>query len=166
MNTKRQYPVFAKSLAGVVTIFILGCIILIRGVKDKHEFHQLTGKIVFVGRTFEELPLRHAGKYRYLSIDNYPKIFTIFVGKDFGDFKPHLERIDDLKVGDEIVLYFDEDEKETDKRLNRLIQYIDKNGKPYFMRGSKDKNGGYIFIGLGIILGGWVIYLKKAGKVV
>lgn len=166
MNTKRQYPIFKKSIAGIITILILGSIVLIRGTKDKTEFHQMTGKIVFIDKTFEELPLRHIGKYRYLSIDNYPKVFSIFVGKDFGDFKPYLEKIDDLEVGDEIVVYFDEDTQETDNRLNRLIQYIDKNGEPYFMRGSKDKNGGYFFIGLGIILGGFIIYLKKAGKII
>ena len=166
MNTKRQYPVFKKSIVGVITILFLGSMILIRGTKDKIEFHQLTGKIVFLAKTFEELPLRHEDKYRYLLIDNYPKVFTIFVGKDFGDFKPHLEKIDDLKVGDEIVVYFDEDTKETDNRLNRLIQYIDKGGKPYFVRGSKDKNGGYFFIGLGILLGGMIIYLKKKGKII
>ncbi len=166
MNTKRQYPIFKKSIAGIITILILGSIIMIRGTKDKTEFNQLTGRIVFLDKTFEELPLRHIGKFRYLLIDNYSKVFTIFVGKDFGDFKPHLEKIDDLKVGDEIVVYFDEDPKETDNRLNRLIQFIDKDGKPYFMRGCKDKNGGYFFIGLGILLGGLIIYLKKVGKIV
>ncbi|HEY3370730.1 MAG TPA: hypothetical protein VGK10_07775 [Prolixibacteraceae bacterium] len=166
MKTKLQYPIFKKSIAGVITILILGSFILIRGTKDKTEFHQLTGKVVFLDKTFEELPLRHLGKYRYLLIDNYSNVFEIFVGKDFGDFKPLLERIDDLKVGDEIVVHFDEDSKEKINRLNRLIQYIDKDGKPYFIRGNKDKNGGYFFIGLSIILGAFIIYLKEIGKII
>lgn len=166
MKLKQQYQIFKKSIVGVITILILGSLILYRGTKEKTEFYQVTGKIVYLDKTFEELPIRHPDKYRFLLIDKFPKVFTIFVGKDFGDFKPYFERIDDLKVGDEIVVYFDENAKETDIRLNRLIQYIDKEGTSYFIRSNKDKIGGYFFICMGIILGGLIFYLKKIGRII
>jgi hypothetical protein len=166
MNIKKQYPVFKKSLAGVITIIILGSFILVRGIKEKSDFHRISGRITYLGKVYEELPNRDKGKYRYLLIDTYPKMFELFIGKDFGDFKPKYERIDSLKPGDDILVYYDEDSKETDIRLNRLIQFIDKEDKPYFIRGSKDKNFGFFLIGIGILLGGIIFYLNKTGKII
>lgn len=166
MNAKKQYPVFKKSLAGVITILVLGSLILIRGTKEKTEFPHISGKIIYKGKVYEELPKSDKGKYRYLNIDTYPKMFEIFVGKDRGDFKPDYEQIDSLRKGDTIEIYFDIDPTETDIRLNRLIQFIDKDGKPYYIRGSKDKYGGYFIIGLGILLGAVLVYLKKTGRVI
>ena len=166
LNKKKQYPIFTKSIIGVIIIIVLGLFILIRGTKEKTEFQNITGRITYLNKTFEELPNRNQGKYRYLSIDSYSKVFELFIGKDFGDFKPKYEKIDDLKIGDNIVVYFDVDLNETDVRLNRLLQFIDKDGQPYFIRGSKDKTGGYFFIIIGILLSGLIIYLKKIGKII
>lgn len=166
MNTKKQYPVFKKSLAGVITIIILGSFILIRGTKEKTDFHRIAGRITYLGKVYEELPTRDKGKYRYLLIDTYPKMFELFIGKDYGDFKPSYERIKELKPGDDIVVYYDVSKNETDIRLNRLTQFIDKDGKPYFIRGSKDKNFGFFLIGIGILLGGVIFYLNKTGKII
>jgi hypothetical protein len=165
MNTGKQYPIFTKSMVGVMTILALGTTIFIRGSKDKIEFERIAGKITYLEKTYEELPNRHHGKYRYIEMDAYPKVFELFVGKEFGDFKPHYERIDDLRVGDTIEVYFDEDAKEPDRRLNRLMQFMDKDSQPYYIRGRKDKTGGYFFIFTGILLGGFLIYLKMIGKV-
>lgn len=166
MNIKKQHPIFTKSLVGVITIIVLGSVILIRGTKGKTEFQTITGRITYLEKTYQELPNRHHGKFRYLAIENYPRTFELFVGKDFGDFKPQFERIDDLRAGDNIVVYFEENSNETDARLNRLIQFIDKDGQPYFVRGSKDKTGGYSIIVIGILLGGLIFYLKKTGRII
>lgn len=139
---------------------------IIRGTKEKSEFHSLKGKIVYFDKVYEELPNRHKGKYRYLAIENYNRLFEIFIGKDAGDFKPEFEIIDDLKIGDEIVVYFDESSNEKDIRLNRLIQFIDKNEVPYFIRGSKDKYGGMLISGLGILIFILLLYFKKTGKII
>lgn len=165
MDTKKQYPIFKKSMAGVITIIVLGSVILARGTKEKGEFNHMTGRVTLLEKTYQELPIRHPGKYRYLSIDSYPKVFQIFIGKDAGDFKPKLEKVDDLKIGDEIVVYYDEDPTETDIRLNRLIQFIDKDFKPYFIKGSWDKFGGYLFIGLGLFFGVLILILKEKGRI-
>ena len=165
MNKKKQYPIFKASIVGVIIILVLGSSILIRGTKEKTEFQNIKGKITYLDKSYEELPNRNQGKFRYLAIENYPKVFELFVGKDFGDFKPQYEQIDDLRIGDNIVVYFDENSKETDVRLNRLIQFIDKDELPYYIRGTKDKTYGYFIIIVGILLGGLVFYLKKNGKI-
>lgn len=166
MNIKKQYPVFKKSLAGAITIIILGSFVLVRGIKEKSDFHRISGRITYLGKVYEELPNRDKGKYRYLLIDTYPKMFELFIGKDYGDFKPKYERIDSLKLGDDILVYYDVNSKETDIRLNRLVQFIDKEDKPYFIRGSKDRNFGFFLIGIGILLGGIIFYLNKTGKII
>lgn len=166
MNIKKQYPVFKKSLAGAITIIILGSFVLVRGIKEKSDFHRISGRITYLGKVYEELPNRDKGKYRYLLIDTYPKMFELFIGKDYGDFKPKYERIDSLKPGDDILVYYDVNSKETDIRLNSLVQFIDKEDKPYFIRGSKDRNFGFFLIGIGILLGGIIFYLNKTGKII
>lgn len=166
MSIKKQHPIFWKSIIGIITIIAIGLAILIRGTKGKGEFQSIEGNITYLDKTYKELPNRHQGKYRYLTLDNYPKTFELFVGKDLGDFKPQYERIDDLRTGDKIVVYFDENSNESDARLNRLTQFIDKDGQPFFIRGSIDKTGGYFFIIIGILLGGLLFYLKKIGKII
>jgi len=164
MKAKKQYHIFFESLAGAITIIVLGSFILIRGTKDKSEFTQLKGKIIYLDKTFQELPKRHQGKYRYLMIEGYSKTFELFIGTDPGDFKPKYEKVDDLRNGDEITVYFDDDAD--DERINRLIQYIDKDGVAYYIRNNMDKFGGIAFILSGILVGVWILYLKRKGTII
>ena len=97
--------------------------------------------------------------------DKYQKVFEIFIGKDFGDFKPSFEQIDLLRLGDKIEIYFDVDQKETDGRLNRLIQYIDKDSTPYYIRGNKDKIFGIGFVSFGLISILTLLILKQKDKI-
>ena len=166
MSSKKQYQIFNKSLAGVITILILGSGILFRGTKDKSDFKQITGIVKYLDKNYQEFPNRHQGKYRYLSLDNYPKTFEIFIGKDPGDFKPKFENIDALRLGDEITVTYDETNRETDPRINRLLQYIDKQDQTFYIRGSRDKVFGYFCIMSGVIIGIWIVYLKRKGTII
>jgi hypothetical protein len=166
MNLKKTpHHIFNKSMYGVITIIALSSFLLARGKKEKTEFSSLSGKITSIERTFQELPNRNPGKFRYLMIDNYQKTFEIFVGKDPGDFKPELEKIDELKVGDNISIYYDENLNETDNRINRLIQFIDKDSTPYFIRGSHDKVLGFGLLASGLIMGMTLLILKNKGTI-
>lgn len=168
MNTplRKVYPIFRQSTVGVVTIIGLALAVLLRGQKDKNEFHQAAGSVTYLGKTYQELPLRHAGKYRYLQIDAYPKVFEIFIGNESGDFKPHFEQIDRLKAGDHIVVYYDETAAADDDRINRLVQFIDTDRQPYYIRGSWDKYLGYFLMGAGAALGLGLLYLRSRGKII
>ncbi len=152
-------------MAGVITILVLSILILFRGNKTKLDFKHVKDNLIYIEKSFEELPNRHQGKYRYLKLESYPKTFELFVGKDFGDFKPDFEQIDNLKVGNEIDIYFDETSTETDFRINRLVQFIDKNGEPIFIRSSKDKSLGFFLFGFGFVFGAVLFYLKKIGRI-
>jgi len=110
------------------------------------------------------LPVRHHGKYRYLEIDGYPYPFEIFVGNEPGDFKPKYERIDNLKQGDTVSIFYYETENTKNEGINRFIQFIDKDGQSFFERGNSNKLMGIAFIGLSIMLtvSGLVLWkLKK-----
>lgn len=166
MSPQKQYQIFYKSLAGVIMILILGSGILIRGTKDKSDFNQVSGKVIYLDNNYQEFPRRHHGKYRYLRIDNYHKAFEIFIGKDPGDFKPKYENIDSLRLGDEITVFYDETNRETDPRINRLLQYIDKQDQAFFILGRHDKLFGYFCIISGFLIGIWIIYLKRKGTII
>lgn len=164
MNLKKETPrIFYNSLFGVITLIALAFVILARGKKEKNEFYSLNGTITAIEKNYQELPIRNHGKYRYLSLDKYQKVFEIFIGKDPGDFKPALEKIDELRVGDNILVYFDEDPSDT--RINRLIQFIDKDTSPYYIRGSHDKTFGYLLIVAALMMGMLLIVFKNQGKI-
>ena len=102
-------------------------------------------------------------KHRYLKIDTYPYIFEIFIGKDVGDFKPKYEQIDNLKIGDKIHIYYDELIDTRLEKINRLAQFIDKDGVSFFERGTSDVTMGIFAIFLAIInvFIGYVVFQKK-----
>lgn len=153
-------------MIGVVTIITLAIGILLRGQKDKNEFYKAAGKITYLAKTYQELPNRHAGKYRYLQIHTYPKVFEIFIGNEPGDFKPDFEQLDQLKLGDSLFIYYDDNSLQDDARINRLAQFIDKQQQPYYIRGSWDKYLGYFIMGIGVVIGIWLLYLRSKRKIV
>jgi hypothetical protein len=153
-------------MIGVVTIIALTFGLLLRGQKEKKEFYKIAGRITYLGKTYQEFPTRHAGKYRYLQIDTYPKVFEVFIGNESGDFKPDFEQIDQLKAGDPLLIYYDEFSGEDDPRINRLAQYIDKDQQSYYVRGSWDKYLGYFLMGAGVAIGILLLYLRSKGKIV
>jgi hypothetical protein len=165
MSQKNTPHIFNKSMYGAITIIALSALLLVRGKKEKSEFQSFTGTIISLEKTFQELPLRDQGKFRYLMIDTYQKVFEIFVGKDAGDFKAKLEKIDDLKVGDKVTVYFDEDLKYPDTKINRHLQFLDKDSSPYFIRGSQDKVFGYGLMAFGLIMGIILLVLKNKGSI-
>lgn len=146
----KKPAIFFKSIYGIITVIVLSCFVLIRGTKTEREFDKVSGKITYIGKHYNELPNRDFGKYRYIKLDASKQIFEIFIGKDFGDFKPSFEKIDDLKVDDTINVYFDVDPSGTEN-INRLVQFIYKNEVPYFKRGSIDKYIGITLLTIGIL---------------
>lgn len=113
---------------------------------------------------YRQLPVRDAGKFRYLKLDNYPYVFELFTGKDPGDFSPKLSRIDELKKGDKITIYMYESNDINRDGINRNAMFIDRNGTSYFQKGNSKQLLGIIMIAL---LFGLIIFcyaLWKKGK--
>ncbi len=159
--TRQQ--IFGKSIIAVIFIIIAGGYLTFRGYKEKKDFLKKNCTISYIGQK-DASGRESNGKYRYLEVDNYTGIFKIFIGQDPGDFSPTYENIDQLKAGDTITIYYDETSLQKSE-YNNLLQYIDKGGNPFFIKGSSDKYLGYVIIGLGILIGILLTILKKKGKI-
>lgn len=164
MNTQKK-DIFFKSLYGLGFTILLGILICTRSDKRKFEFNKVTGRLISITNSNQLLPSQDTIKKRYLSVDNYPKVFEIFIGKDFGDFKPKFEKIDSLISNDEITIYFDENIQTQNDPINRLAYFIDRGQETIFIKGNWEKNLGFFLIGLSISILIVLIFLKLKRKI-
>ncbi|RXJ45469.1 sortase family protein [Gelidibacter gilvus] len=168
MTKKEPKQIFQKSLLACVLIIGFGIYLFLRGNKEKAQFDNVTGKIDYYDKTFGEINYRGKGNHRFIRIMEFPLIFDIFVGKASGDFGPNFEKLDNLKIGDEITIYYANKtllQKKQDYRFNKSVQFIDKDGEAYFIRGNKDAYGGYFFIGIGVVIAIALVILKQTGRI-
>lgn len=128
--------------------------------KSKAEYDKSTGTIEYLDKTFKQLPTRHKGDFRYLKVDTYPYTFEIYEPNS----KPTDKKIDDLKTGDKIDIYYYETSYTTDEGINRYTQFIDKDGQSYFIRNGFQLQLGYIVICIGLLLNVIAFGLWKIGK--
>jgi hypothetical protein len=113
-----------------------------------------------------DLPNRNFTKYRYIKINEYKKPFEIFVGKDPGDFKPALDKIDCVIPGDIITFYFAGENFEMNAPVNRLTYYIDKGSIPVFIFSPSQFYLAWVLISLSIVIIVIVVVCKVKGKIV
>ena len=99
---------------------------------------------------YGDLPQRDFSKYRYLKIDNFSRPFELFVGKEGGDFSPALDKIDSLKSGDEVTIYYDENFRTVLEPVNRLPYFIDRGANPVFIFSPSQRHLAWIIVGLSI----------------
>ena len=168
MSLNEPKRIFIKSLLISIGIIGFGIYLSLRAAKEKNEFESVTGTIDYFDKTFQEINYQNKGNHRFIHISDYPIVFDIFVGKEQGDFGPKFERLDSLQLGDEITIYHAGKtplQQQQDLRLNKTVQFIDKDDQAYFIRGNKDRLGGYLLGGFGVILIITLVLLKKAGKI-
>jgi len=129
--------------------------------KPMNEYDNINGKISYIGETYENLPNRNFGKYRYILLDSYPSVIEVFIGKETGDFKPKYENIDNLKLDDSIAIYGDN--LSENLYINRGVLFIKKENELYFEQGnSKVGLGiGIILISIFLSILGYVLMKKK-----
>jgi hypothetical protein len=111
-------------------------VLMWRNAKKKEDYDHLRGKITYLNQKLGNLPYRDVGLYRYLTIDNYQYPFEIYTDEQSA-------RVDSLKTGDMVDVYFYQTGDTEKIHLNRFLQFLDKDDKPYFKRGN-------LIIGLGI----------------
>jgi hypothetical protein len=158
--------IFIKSVGGFLFCFVLGILLISRANKPKTDFLKLTGKITYFSNKLPNEEVQKNGKERYLKIENSDRIFNIFVGRDWGDFKPKFEIVDSLKVGDNIELYYDDNYKTESNQINNLTQYIDNNGKVFFIKGKMDETFGKYLMGISALSIMVLYLLKRSGKII
>jgi hypothetical protein len=162
---KQKPPIFKKSLV-TLSICIIFCLIYAqKGDKDKNAFQNISGIINSIENTHERYSGKDTSRFRYVEIDNYPKPFQIFIGKSAGDFKPKFENIDNLKPGDSLTIYFEENNNTKNAPVNNLTYFIDRGSETIFIKGNSIRSliyGMAIFCTLFIIL---LIILKAKVKI-
>jgi hypothetical protein len=149
---KTVHNIFGESLVGLITIMIISVFLFVRAGKEKSAFNKLSGKITSLEKT--------NAKKRLLQVEDHT--FELFIGKDVGDFKPKFERIDKLKPGDYITIYFDDQ----GDPINNLAYFIDKGDEPFFIKGSWEKGMSYFLAGLCVTIFILLYTLKRLGKIV
>lgn len=120
--------------------------------KPKHEYNVTTGSIVYLENQLPGISSHNSPKFRYLAINGYAYPFEIFIGKSAGDFKPKFENIDELHTGDTISVWYYETSNTKESGINRFIQFIYKDNKPYYIRGNSSGTIGMAVIGLGVLI--------------
>ena len=157
---------FIKLIGAAVFSIVTGIFFMNRGVQNKDTFDKVTGEIIMLENSYLSIDERHSNKQKFFQIDNYPEVFQLFIGKDFGDFKPDLEKINELKIGDLIDVYYSNNPIQTrQESVNRFTQFIFKNNIPYFIKGTADRPLSIAMIGLGLGIFALGFYLKNKGKI-
>lgn len=155
---RSYYPkVFLASIAFIVMAgYLIG-----RSDKPRGEFLHKSGTVTYLSHTnpFQE-ERGPSPKDYFLAIDSYERVFEMFVGTDEGDFSPRVNLLEKLGVGDKIDIYFEEDSQTEDEQINRLLQYLDKNGELLYLRSKADKYIGYFILGCSGLLIVAAFYMK------
>ena len=159
-------PVFWNLISGMSFALLLGFATLYRDQKSKSDFFHLTSKLISISN---ELDIQghinpNNEPIRYLKVEDYPKYFRLRIGDDLDSSKPDYQRIDELKTDDIITVYYDENPLSNDAEVSNLAYFIDKSGKPYFIRG-KQNNLVYYFIGICFSVIAVSYFLKKTGRI-
>jgi hypothetical protein len=163
LTSNHKHPVFLKSLFGVATILSFGFDLTLRGIKEKKDFIHSKGKIIYYADNYPDIN-RPYGKHKYVIIDSYNRLFELAVLEKQTD--KYKFKYDDIKIGDTIDTYFDEDNFAADKRTNMCMYFIDKNGQSIFIYRPNDTIPGICFIGFGLSIMIILIILRQKGKII
>lgn len=135
-----------------IIIILIGTFMLIRTNRSKEDYYSLQGKINYL----EDSIGKHKNKStRFIKLENNPTFFEIFVGKESGDFSPELDRTDELKINDEVTIYYGSTSTKQlfdSIYLNKSTEFIEKNNQLYFHEKTKSTYLAYFIIGIGSIL--------------
>lgn len=137
---------------------IIFCVVMWRDSKEMKDYDHLTGKITYLDKQLGNLPNRDMGSYRYLKIENYRYPFEIYTDEQGA-------RMDSLKTGDEVTVFFYQTGNTEQEGINRFAQFIEKNSKLYYKRGNFMITVGISMIVCLILLSVGCYFLYKKGKI-
>ncbi|NRB60446.1 MAG: hypothetical protein HRU50_10980 [Winogradskyella sp.] len=164
MPEKAPIEIFYKLILGTIIIIGFGIYLSVISHKPKSGFNKITGTITHLDSTFGRINKRD---HRYIYITDSNEVFDLFIGKRTMDFSPEFEQIDKLKPSDEITVYYaDKTPLQNTQYYNviKTVQFIDKDGEPYFIRGNKNKYGSYFFVSSGLFAIVMLLLAKRLGK--
>ncbi|MEM7514780.1 MAG: hypothetical protein AAF388_27890 [Bacteroidota bacterium] len=155
-------PINVRGILFLFTPFMLYLSygIISKNSMAKEEYQMHTGIIQFLDTEYLNFPARNHGEYRYLELEGYPYVFEIYEPNS----EPTPQTIDNLKLGDEISIFFYETDDTRESGMNRFAQFVDHKGKSYFIRNAFKKHLGYALIGIAIFADILCLYFWKKGK--
>lgn len=162
---KSNQPIFVKAVAAAGLCLLFSFYLFHRATKNKRDFEQVTGVVEYIETSSPLSPNNNPARYRFLKVEGYARPFELFIGKETGDFSPELERVDAIKPGDTVTVYYDENISIQHAPVNRLAYFIDRNTISLFVKGSWDKGMAYFISSFSLVLFFWVLALKKKGKI-
>lgn len=142
-------------------IFIaLSLYLIVLNSKTKDEYSQAVGIVKHIDDKYQDYPKRHKGDFRYLIIDSYQYPFQIYMPNEIKSRKS----LDNLKIGDEVKVYYYENSSTYKNRINNFAQFVDMGETPYFIRGDFQKKIGYWMVGFSLLLNLFSYFLWKRKK--
>jgi hypothetical protein len=152
-------PLTFRSITFISLAIMITSILHVRfNSKQKEEYDYVQGRITYLDQEMGDLPSRDKGKYRYLIVDTYPFPFEIYADDQ-------ANKIDNLNIGDQVSIFFYETRYTKSDRVNRYIQYLEKEGMVYFKRDNLQKITGYILITISLLLIIFAFALWKSKKI-
>ncbi|NPE46271.1 hypothetical protein [Sphingobacterium prati] len=139
---------FFKIMITSLLFFIGGLILLYKSNRERSDYINTTGTITYFSKEYKEFPKRFRGSYRYLKIDSYPYVFEIYEPNSVRN----LQTIDDLRVGDNIEIYYSENSDTQVTGINDNVEFIDYQSIPFFINIRFEDMFSYIFIGFGVMI--------------
>jgi len=137
IHTKNFRVLLALAIIGIIT----GMYIIAVNSRPKNDYQHVTGRLTYLDSKLGDLPNRDLGKYRYAQIEGYPYPFEIYADEQGAN-------VDSLKKGNEVTAWFYETDNTKEERINRFLQYLEKDKKLYFKRTDFQANFGYVLIAL------------------
>lgn len=163
--SKSKQPVFAKAVRGAALCFLISFYLFHRATKNKADFEKVEGVIEYIESSSPLSQNNNPARFRFLKVEGYARPFELFIGKEQGDFKPEINKIDALHPGDTVAVYYDENVYTQSDPVNRLVYFIDRNNEPILVKGSWEIWLAYFIGGFSVALFFGVLALKKKGKI-
>jgi len=134
-----------------------------RGNAKRDDLQRVSGRIADMGTP--EINGILDGRMSMIRLVGFEKIFVMPVSGDDEVVHPELMRLDELRLGDLVDVFFDGSYGIGDRTIESVI-FIDKENKPCFVHGgSGDRQISYFIWGLSTITIIVILILKKLGEI-
>lgn len=149
---------FNSAILWCIGFIGFGAYMLFLSAKDKTSLNKITGHIEQIEMSH---PLakanRNEGKHRFISIENAPFVFVIYVGDSLSENKPLINRIDQVDLNKEVTIYFADKllfQTGAIEQLNTRTLYIDQGNTSIYETKNYDHYLGYF-----LLIGALVVFI-------
>lgn len=149
---------FRSVLILMILLDVLMLYVIYQSSRDKNDYQQTSGEIIYLDKKLGSLPTRNLGKYRYLKLGSYPYPFEVYADEQSSV-------IDKLNLGDTVTAYFYETGSTQNDQLNRYLQFLEKDHVDFFKRTNFNILAGFVVIGISMIVTLATFLLYKRGKI-